>query len=194
MALPATDAFTRTDGSLGSNWTQANGTNSPRVRANGIDNYDGSDDLVYWNADSFNNDQYSQLVYKSGSAVYLGPGVRITASNGYGLEASSNNTRYLGKIVAGVYTELANNLAAFTANDVYRMEMTGTSLVVKVNGSNIFSVTDGSLASGSAGLAGYGSSSGSTAWDDWEGGNLGGSATSLPLRRRFRSFSGLIVR
>lgn len=195
MTLPATDNFNRADGSLGSNWTQATGTNSPRVRSNGVDNYDGAaDDLAYWNADTFNNDQYSQLVYKSGNSVWLGPAVRVTSGNGYGLEAASGNTRYLGKLVGNVYTELANNLATFTANDVYRMEVSGTSLVVKVNGSNIFSVTDASLASGRAGLAGYGSSSGTTAWDDWEGGNLGATAVSDVPMRRMRSFSGLIVR
>lgn len=183
MTLPAIDNFNRADGSLGSNWTQANGTNNPRISSNALDSFDASNDcLAYWNADSFNNDQYSQLVYKSGTGQFLGPSARVSASNGYGTELNQVGGRYLFKVVAGVTTTIASDSgASFAANDLYRLECSGTSITLKKNGTNVFSVTDTAVPSGAAGVTGYGTGGGATAWDDFEGGNLGGGGGGLPF-------------
>jgi len=189
MALPATDNFNRANGSLGSNWTQANGTNNPRIASNTVGSYETVDSLVYWNADSFNADQYAQLVYRSGNQNFLGPAVHVTSNNGYGMEIGAGS-RYLGKVVSGSYTELAQVNTAIVANAVYRMEITGTAIVVKQNGTTFFSVSDSALSSGSAGMQAYNVGT-PDQWDDWEGGNIGGSPPTLEQEGfRFRNDDG----
>ena len=54
------------------------------------------------------------------------------------------------------------------------LEAQGTSLVLKVNGSTVVSVTDSSISSGNAGLGGRNFASDSPKYDDWSGGDFGG--------------------
>jgi hypothetical protein len=63
-----------------------------------------------------------------------------------------------------------------------RLEVSGTTLTVKYNGTTIDTATDSSLASGSAGVVCYDAGAFERA-DDWEGGNLGagGGATPIPV-------------
>src|SRR3989344_5949066 len=62
LTVPATDNFDRADAtSLGSNWTQiggANGISRNKVRTNASG---FQSDVAYWNANSFNADQYAQI-------------------------------------------------------------------------------------------------------------------------------------
>jgi hypothetical protein len=60
----------------------------------------------------------------------------------------------------------------------------GTTLTASVNGVTVFATTDASLSSGSAGVAGIGHFSASTAQrvTTWEGGNgTGGATATAPL-------------
>jgi hypothetical protein len=200
-ALPATDAFTGTNGTAlttySSNWTNNAGVfaiQSNSVHANSA----GTECGAHWNADTFNNNQYGQCVYvaEDTDTYAIGPAVRCAASGAtyYGFY-SSTTASYLFKMVSGTWAQLGSDGASWTINDVARLEVSGTTLTPTINGSTLSppgAQTDSSIASGYAGITGYSNSTASRI-DNWEGGNLGAAATSF-LGQRNRVFAGIIVR
>lgn len=197
MALPATDAFTGTDNTVlttySSNWSFNAGTF--RIQSNAVRPDTGATDgAAFWNADSFNANQYAQgtIVARSGGA-YLGVAARCAAAGVdtfYGYEADSADLAYLFKHVAGVSTTIST-AAVFAVNDVVRLEASGTSLTCKRNGSadTIGTQTDSSIASGSAGISGAGGSTGARL-DTWEGGDLA-AAAGQPAMVRWGGIPGM---
>ncbi len=190
MSLPASDVFTGADGTAlttySANWTLNYGNfaiYSNGLRANGGDA--NTDACAHWNADAFNNDQYSQVNLVALGASFIGVSCRAAASAAtfYGfVVAQTADTTYLSKYVAGTGTSLGTGSGAgLVANDLLRIEANGTSIVAKVNGAtHIGPTTDSSITSGSAGVSGNGT--GTTArLDNWEGGNLGGSGKTFYL-------------
>lgn len=190
MALPATESFTGADGTLltnlNSNWA-ANANNfavySNELRADDP-TYVGA--LARWSADSFANDQYASctLTAIAGSGDAVGPAVRVptTGVTGYFVFADNYgaNTRELAKLVAGTYTTLASDATTESVGVVYRIDASGSTITAKRNGATIFSVTDSSIASGAAGVFGFGNGTGSRI-DIWEGGNQD---SGTPARKR----------
>ena len=87
MTLPATDAFTDTDavhiGTHGS-WTVVDGQFD--IYSNSLAPDDSGLSCAYWNADTFDNNQYSQAIVAA-----------ITGSNNIGIavriQAAGTNTR-----------------------------------------------------------------------------------------------------
>jgi hypothetical protein len=183
MALPAFEPFTG-DGAL-ANWTQqATLDTLVRVGGQGATN-SVQDAMAYWNADVFAADQYSQFVVKAKDPAlkYYGPVVRASGigdalRNGYlALDNVSTGNVELWKLVAGSFTQLKVVAQVVVANDVPRIEVQGTTIVMKLNGVQIgTSTTDSSLATGSAGVYILDHQ---TRIDDWEGGNLGGAPPSV---------------
>ena len=186
MALPATDAFTGSDGdtltTYSSNWTQNRGTMN--INTNACYGSSGSHDCYHWNADTFNNDQYSEIVLTalSGSADWMGVTCRADTGSGvqsfYLWDTRDTGDSYLVKYVTGSPTTIANASDGIrSVSDVLRLEVTGTTLDPLLNGSTaaMTSQTDSALSSGYAGVGGYGGSTGMRG-DDWEGGDLGGAA------------------
>lgn len=57
-------------------------------------------------------------------------------------------------------------------NDVWKIDIVGSTITVYVNGSSVGTRTDSAYASGSAGVITYGDNVGNM--DNWEGGNVGG--------------------
>lgn len=141
--------------------------------------------LAFYSGASFGNDQYSEVVI----GVHNQEGISVRASgtggsrNCYYAQAFSAFGWELYKIVAGTETSLANDFgggsAVFAATDVIRLEVTGTTLTLKKNGSTLTMTTDGALASGSPGVMSFDASG---RLDSWEGGDFGG---GQPLLRRF---------
>jgi len=132
--------------------------------------------LMYWNADTFGNDQLSQATL-GGSAIatwYAGVACRIQsgALTAY-FFGEIQGVYKLIYIAAGSSTVLATGSGTPTAGDVLKLEISGTGLTGKVNGVSNATATDGNLASGQAGLFGYGGTALVTL-DDWSGDNIGG--------------------
>ena len=197
--LPATDAFTGTDGTAlttySANWSLNSGNfviNTNAVAPNQLTTECGA----RWNADTFGNDQYAQGKLANITTAGQTIGVAVRAATGgaasyYGFYAdgSGGGKTFLFKMVAGTWTQLGSLGAALAVNAVLRLEVSGTTLTPKVNGSTQSppgAQTDSALASGAAGLSGY-SASTAMRLDDWEGGNLGGGP---PPRRIFVSSLG----
>lgn len=187
MTLPASDAFTTGANanltSYSANWTMAQGAASTlQVLAASDDVYpnNGGNEMgAFWNADSFNNDQYSEARISAQAGHFIGVCVRAaTGGNYYGWYAANYSTSgYLFKMVSGSWTQLGSTAGQFAVSDIVRIEAEGTTITPYVDGSSTGTPgaqTDSSLSSGAAGLCGYDSGSG-TRIDDWEGGNLGSS-------------------
>jgi hypothetical protein len=197
VALPFLDACTDTNGvaiathnarwsvnignfAIQTNQLAANGATST---TQSMAHYDPTID-----GDTISPDQYFQWVIGSVAAVLnanIGGGVRIAtdgSANGYGLyysEDSNDSTMF--KNVAGVLTQLG---AVFTAvrvaNDVCRLEVTGSTLTYRVNGTSQGTRSDSAFATGSFGPVGEGNTVGHTI-DSLEGGNLAAAAVSDTL-------------
>jgi hypothetical protein len=202
----ATDNFNRA--SLDSDWAQLNTVVSGNVqidssiRIQGQYNAQPTDQqpTARWvGAGSFTDDQYSQIKLLNpldwaSSTVRAGVIVRASADTGAGRDyyeayiaqdSGTTPTTYLAKWVNGTRTGLYSAAQTWAANDTISLEAEGTTLRVCRNGTPLggsWTVTDSSISTGLPGvtIAGVGALG-----DDWEGGNMGASATSSPAIRAF---------
>lgn len=134
---------------------------------------------------TYNNDQYAQIVYKNTGTGYIGVAVRCDTADLNGTVSAAHKQcylfectagdRYFSKKVAGTETQLADDGGSPSVNDILRLEASGTTITAKINGTTIFTVTDSALSSGSAGIFAEGNDITSLG-DNWEGGNLAGAA------------------
>jgi hypothetical protein len=139
---------------------------------------------VWGGAGTFSNDQYSQvnLVSTSNTARYGGVVVRGTAGttsatkNFYFLYCSSS-TCSAGKYVANTVTNFFSGVAhGQSLPTVVRIEVVGTTVSFKVNGttpSGMESVTDTSLSTGKPGVIASSGAAAGAVIDDWAGGDVG---------------------
>lgn len=184
MSLPATDNFNRADGPIGSNWTGAiHGFQIVSNATTGDTN--GANNLVFWNADTFNADQKSEVTVTAiGNGQ--GPAVRCNATgggNGYIVYAAGTVIQ-LYEFTNGTATLVHDYSSSIAAGDVLRIEAEGTTIRVYKNNVQVGTdITDSTHATGSAGLY-SGSDTGSM--DDWTGDNLGGATVSTRYRLRWR--------
>ncbi len=177
MALPASDTFTRADGALGANWTGvATGTGNLGIVSFDAVRTDGPYGISFWNADVFSNDHYSEIIVTADN--YPAPAVRLSAGgggNGYMaiLNSISSKVAFF-KLVAGEFI-LINDLEYEipATGPVARLTVSGTTLTLSVNGTDVQSVTDAAVASGSAGMV----IESDGAIGAWSGDNLAPSGT-----------------
>jgi hypothetical protein len=145
-------------------WTQVLGFDAvPAFINTGQVTFGGNSSLVYtgrnWSDDQSSSivvssvkgyTSYSLLVRASASAetFYFG---EFHFNDGFGA-----GTFTLGKFIDGVSTVLTTAPGSVNFADVLRLEVTGTSLTFKQNGSAVLTSTDSSITSGSPGLTGGG--------------------------------------
>lgn len=180
LATASSSAWASVDGTL--YYVGASGN----VRAN----VGGAFNIGYYNS-VFANDQYSSLKVVDGTAVnatsWCGPAVRMDTSTGacyvlmYQRNGASSRIRigyYNGSGVstASSYYNLGAELAI---TSVLQLEVSGSNLTAKIDGSTVQTWSDTTLTSGKAGIGIY-------AWaattdynvDDWTGGDLSGSSVA----------------
>jgi hypothetical protein len=196
MTLPASESFSAADGAqvralTGWSGASAGGLNDMDVQSNGACP-DGAASITHadwWDADAFDDDHYSQAEVARADAggVYVGLCVRAGGTDGggdlsaYVWTVNADDQGYLDEFVGGAWTAIANGGGTIAVSDTLRMEAEGTTLRTKINGVTDFSVTDNTIASGAAGIAGY--EDGVTSrLDNWQGGNLGGAAAAAPKK------------
>lgn len=176
----ADDTFTRADANpIGGNWTTTSGFHAIQLlgnKAQAVTTF--QDACAYWNANSFNNDQYSEVVipFINDLISYAGPAVRCSASQvGYQL--------YVGGVLGTLCslflgTGLSTTLATFhyivNANDAIRLTVIGNLLTVSVNGVTVGTFTDSTYPTGGAPGIVFQAQSGTTgtAITHFEGGNI----------------------
>ena len=153
-------AFTGSDNvplvTYDSSWDILNGAfaiHTNQIRSNSA----AADTMARWTAGAFNDNQYSEIVI--GALVpdnYVGVAVRAQAGahSGYGAYSDGNNVKII-KRVAGTETVLYTG-TAFSMSDRIRLEVSGTTLTLKQNGTVITTVTDSTFSAGKPGIIGHG--------------------------------------
>jgi hypothetical protein len=207
-ALPATDAFTAANGTALTTYSAQWAYQSDaafEIRSNGVSPQITAGSLeggAYWIADTPSDDQYAEVTIGGvGGVAAIGPAVRVSTSadTRYGLYTDGSGT-FLFKVVAGTFIQLGSNGGSCSPGDVLRLEVSGTTLTAKKNGSPITAIaaggqwTDSSIANGQIGITGYGEDD-LTYATSWEGGNLGGGGTVVnPISGRGGSSAEPITR
>ena len=178
-------------GGLGSNWTQSSSNYISVYASDGASGGDGYSNqyrgVGYYSAASFTANQYAQVTNKNGMSDqdYIGISVRCSGSTSSNMNAylgfvyydeSGTGNKYfkIAKLVNGTYTELASGTGASTAAGfVLYLSVSGSSLTLKQNGTQVLTATDSAVASGTAGIF-----LGTSEYENtWSGGNV---STSTP--------------
>lgn len=176
MALPATDNFNRIGPTLGTNWTDL----AAAFTIVGNKAVATTEAESYWSADSFNADQYSQVVVDGSN--YSGVIVRASGAPGAGNYYALFNLGSIGLYLyignSGVRNIIdAGNTTPAVNGDLIRLEVSGSILSIYLNGVFKYNHTDATHVTGAAGICGVSGSS--PALDDWEGGNIGSSGPTV---------------
>jgi hypothetical protein len=183
--LVVADDFNRPDGPLGANWTKPLASENNLVIVNnqvGVD-VENSHNYAFWSADSFSDDQYSQItITKMGSW----PGVIVRADGildrfYLGLLAGPNDYRIYRRWDGAYYLLATGTTDTWQVGDVLMLGVMGSVNPVTVtlyhNGNAVLSWTSGSPAEvktgGSPGIGIYSPSGQALTLDNWQGGNLG---------------------
>ena len=180
--IAASDDFNRADGGLGANWTEPLASQNNLVIVNNqvTPDIEDSHNYAFWSADSFSQDQYSQVRIST-----VGPWNGVIARAQVGIDRfymafvfGPNDYRiYLRK--DGLYYSLTTgSTETWVPGDIIRLEAAGLNpvqLTLLRNGNPVLTYTDTTenLVGGSPGIGIYSPSGYHLAVDDWEGGNLG---------------------
>ena len=152
MGQIATDDFTRADsGTLGANWTKLSGFSDLRITSNACKASVSSPDCVdaYTGSGSVSLDQYSQCTINNENDG--GPTVRSdTNSTFYLLDTiSTNYTVY--KCISGSFTQINQVSVTGVSGDTAYIEVQGTTIVTKQNGTTRNNFTDSAINGSSVG-------------------------------------------
>lgn len=181
---PASDTFQRADGGVGANWTATEGAFSILSDSVYLSSQDGnSRGSMYWNDATFSNDQFSQITITSagGMTSSLGPAVRMQGiGESYYVLSGLGTKINLQLESSGVASTLGTFNHQLVPGDVLRLEVLGTALTAKLNGTTIITATDSTFASGFPGVAGSNTISPATG-NDWSGGSLSARVTAAYL-------------
>lgn len=183
MALPATDAFTGTSGDpLSANWTTIDGVF--QIGENNDVKLAGSNfHLAFWDADAFNANQYAQVKVTVVGTDFVGVGVRMASLRGYIVAFSSAGDMTIQRVDGDEDATILDTESSLTlsANDVIKIEVEGTTIRGYQNDVLRVSATDGTYATGSAGIVGYVIGLDSR-MDDWLGDNLAAAGSTTDGR------------
>lgn len=203
MALPATESYSGASADLSDPpWTLYRTTQvKTDGSGNGTPSANNSDALKYWNADTFGNDQYSKYLAKfNGSGTGAGycyllarASGTFSSGNAYWFWSDGGSDTAIYKNISGTLTVLGTaNSTTFVTNDELKIDCSGTTISAYKNGSSIISQTDSAIASGAAGMGGWGVS-GTVLFDTWEGGNVSAGGGSVFNPYFYRSIGGINV-
>ena len=184
MALPATDDFNRANANpIGGNWSTTGDANALLLLNNAVDATDINTNAAHWNADTFNNNQYSLVTITTVAAgVSGGPTVRagVNGANPAGYLWFYPNTANTMRLYrwngdgANSYTQIGSDYSVtVNAASILKLAVSGTTLTPTVDGADQTTQTDSTWDSGSAGLQVYGVGASQPPFDTWEGGNVG---------------------
>lgn len=209
MALPASDSFVGAAGVIPDPpWTQQNfGTAGVNVNRDGsggaVVSSGGEEAAAFWNADTFNNDQESEITIGGAANLNTGgaavgataraSGTTSTTFDHYVVRTNGVNgagNSFIGKRVNGTLTELlALTVGTIVDGDRLKIRVEGINITAFLNGVQIGTTTDSSLTSGQAGLFTSSSTSAGATITDWTANNF----SAAPIEQegaRFRNDDG----
>jgi uncharacterized protein YjdB len=134
--------------------------------------------FAFWGANTFDNDQYSQVRIAGGLSSTTQYVQIIVRASGTGDGVYNNYLFYTDGVAGAGHTEVAKNIkgtqitlrsfaTTFATGDVIKIGVVGTTVTCYKNGVALGSITDSSLPGGSPGVGVYGNA---VRIDDWAGG------------------------
>jgi hypothetical protein len=157
-------------------WTTQQGT-VWNINSNGLAGGTGSTECsAYYKDQILAANQFATAkIVAAGPSCQAGVSVRCTGTGAstkfYGYYGGSNVGSELFKVVNGVKTSLQTGGANFAANDIVRIEVSGTSITCKRNGATTLTTTDSDVTGAGYGGAPFYSNDASYI-DDWSAGDL----------------------
>lgn len=168
-----TDNFNRADNAdLGANWTPV--TDQLQIIGNTVQLFSGNDATERYSAVTWTANQSSEAKITAAAATSAGVGYGVSvrcasaANTCYRLVINGDGEWELGRVVAGAFTSMASGTTSYSAGAVLKLSAIGTTITSTYNGSQLNSQTEGTISTGSPGLA-YSSSIASGNIDDWTG-------------------------
>lgn len=177
------DDFNRADSGanacLGANWTcyaggSVSSTGFQILSNQAVVTASFTDRKAKWSGGAVANDQFSQITVVAVNATDYGQSVIarfVDGDNFYEFVALNSSLVRLRKWVAGVSATIDTQTLTVVNGDVMRIEVSGSSITCKINGSTVIGpITDTSFSSGGIGFE----SSNTATFDNWTGGDLAG--------------------
>lgn len=171
----ALDNFNRADENpLAGNWTSVSANPFRLIGNQAYGSGAGSGETyAYWNANTFSDDQFSQIQIVTANEA-LGVTVRGSGASTDYYAVQDFTGANLFKYVSGAYTSLDQQSYAWSTNDYIRLAASGSTLTVYGDASNppttqIAQATDTTFASGKVGIYDW---FGNAILDNWSGGDL----------------------
>jgi hypothetical protein len=118
----------------------------------------------------YNNNQYAQGIIEAIGGGVIGVAVRCSNGNGYFYFTDSGQA-YAGKMVANTLTLWRDDLPHSNVGNIMRIQISGISIVCRLNEEIIYSISDSSISIGNPGIMGANNET-TTRIDNWEGGNI----------------------
>ena len=183
MALPASDAFTNTNGTAlpthDANWDTIEGTCEIQGNA-AVGNAAADFSVSIWTGDTFDDDQYSEITIALSGSGTMGAGVCVrgvdggSGAEGYSLMQDSSGLTFLEQLNNGGSSDalVEETLTALGAGEILRLEIEGSTLRGYFDGTEEQNETDATYTAGDAGVAFYDDQGAEFRADSWEGGNL----------------------
>lgn len=181
-----TDDFDRADGGLGSNWTVDTGGSMDLAIDTNVVKFTGGDATIHvaygrYVGSSFNNDQYAQITYDSGTPeTDFFVGVRRTsAQRCYMVYGRPGTVVFLSRVdYSGGFLQeriIDTSTLTLSSGDTLLLRAYGTTLEGFINGVLAVSGTDDSISSGTPGFGFVNDSAAATTddrLDDFAAGNV----------------------
>ena len=202
------DNFNRADGAPGSGWVTMNSHRSPAAIVSNqlvFPQQSPFDQGVIRTEATWNGDHYSEIAAPltfTGNAV--GPAVRMQGTSAVDPTTPTlamYSAIWLGSTSIALYvtpdggnfTQLGSTYAtSVTPGDRLRLTVTGSTLVVTLNGTPIITATDTSITGGKPGILAN-TASGTMACDNWAGGNVSSGTPSLTVAARGAAAAQAVV-
>jgi hypothetical protein len=173
----ASFSFTGSNGDpLGSNWTIATGMTAPVIQDNAARaGTAGANNGAYWNANSFDSDQYAQVRILIAADRYQGVILRH-GTNYYTAYVRDASRVRIARYDGGAGTVLTTISTPVANGDTFKAQIIGTNISLYINGAYVGSYNDAgsSITSGFPGITMYGIDATTAVLDDFEAGNAGG--------------------
>jgi len=154
----ASDNFNRANGGMGTNWTQLIAATPPQILSDLLVTPATGEGISTYTAYTWSAAQWAQITIPTMAATntnFAGAIVRantVGSDNDYAVFVYSG-ILYIQKRLNGAYSSnLVSQSWTPTNGDVYRIEISGTTVTSFANNILVASVTDSSISSGSAGL------------------------------------------
>ena len=177
--VSAADKFDRPDANpIGGNWTTVPGATDLQIVSGAVaGSVDGFINTAYWNADTFSDNQCSQVtLIQAGAGIYSAPVVRAshTEHSIYALNANGSTSYQIFRVLADVETKLGDDIPLVPASgDVLKICVSDTTISAYINGVLQTKRTDSTIASGSPGIevstnGGFTSTPTIDNWSGWD--------------------------